>query len=63
MDSDQLYTWPYKDLVEERIPHIEETFIRSGPAAIEGRGLLKGPHTVYPDNKPVLLLQGWLNAL
>lgn len=57
LDSDQLDTWPYKDLVQERISHIEEARTHSwslahnlykirATAAIEGRGLLKGPHCV-----------------
>lgn len=57
LDSDQLDTWPYKDLVQEWISHMEEVhaFVEShthnlykirATAAIEGRGLLKGPHCV-----------------
>lgn len=40
MDSDQLYTWPYKDLVGERISHIEEThtFAESHTQLLEDQG-------------------------
>lgn len=89
MDSDGLDTWPYKDLVGQRISRMErgdthtfaesraQPFGRPGTTtAIEGRGPLEGPRTVWILTPPlcasvracvcvwtVLLLQGWLDAL